>query len=122
MNIKQISTNSVIPIEPKQKAEANSRAVETHDRDANGRQESTEKENKRHLSDVEFQEALKVLEENPGLKSNNLSIKIEQKDDCKVVIIVDAAGTVVRRLSESQLWASTRDKDRATGRILDKAM
>lgn len=122
MNIKQISNHSVVPLEPKQKVEANSRTVEAHDRDANGRQEAPEKEMKRHLSEVEFQEALKVLSEDPGLKSNQLKIHVEQKDDCRVVIISDQAGNVVRRLSEAQLWASTREKDRSTGRILDKAM
>ena len=122
MNIKQISTHSVIPLEPKQKVEANSRTVEANDRDANGRQENQEKEPKRHLSEVEFQEALKILSEDAGLKANQLLIHVEQKDDCRVVIISDQSGQVVRRLSEAQLWASTRDKDRATGRILDKAM
>ena len=34
----------------------------------------------------------------------------------------DPKGEIVRRLSEAQLWTATRDKDRHTGKILDKAM
>jgi uncharacterized FlaG/YvyC family protein len=122
MNIKSVAPNPVIPLEPKQKVDGNSRTVSTQDRDANGRQEQKEPEIKRHLSQEEFDEALKALEETSGIKSNNLTIRVEMKDDCRVVVIADSTGKVVRRLSESQLWTATRDKDRQTGKILDRAM
>jgi len=122
MNIKNIHTAPILPIDPKQRVEGKPRAKETGDRDANGRREQAEAEIKRHLSEQEFDDALKVLAENPGLKANNLTIKVEVQDDCRVILILDPHGAVVRRLSEAQLWTATRDKDRQTGKFLDKAM
>ncbi len=122
MNIKTVSTIPILPIDPKPRIDANSRAVGTTDRDANGRQDQQQQELKRHLSQQEFDDALKALEDHPGLKSNNLTLKVETKDDCRIIYVIDGAGKVVRRLSEAQLWSATRDKDRQTGKILDKAM
>lgn len=121
MNIKTVISSPILPIDPKPRIDGKSRTQATADRDANGRQQQ-ETELKRHLTQQEFDEALKALEENPGLKANNLTIKVETKDDCRVILIIDAAGAIVRRLSESQLWLATRDKDRQTGKFLDKAM
>lgn len=122
MNIKTVVSSPILPIEPKQRVEGNARTKESSDRDANGRQEQTQPELKRHLNQEEFDEALRALGENPGLKANGLTIKVESKDDCRVILILDPHGNVVRRLSETQLWSATRDKDRATGKFLDKAM
>ena len=122
MNIKAVLPNPVTPIEPKKRIDANSRTQASGDRDADGRQQQAEQESRRHLSDQELQEAIKAIEETPGLKANNLTVKVETKEDARVIYIVDVNGDIVRRLSEAQLWASSRDKDRATGKILDKAM
>jgi hypothetical protein len=122
MNIKTVSSSPIVPLEPKQKAEGNSRTVGTADRDADGRGSQREQELKRHLKPEELEEALKILSESPGLKSNQLTVRVEQKEDCRVIYIEDPGGNIVRRLSESQLWAATRDKDRTVGKILDKAM
>lgn len=122
MNIKNINVAPVLPIDPKQRIEGGVRTQGATDRDADGSQHRGESELKRHLSQQEFDDALKLLQDNPGLKANNLTIKVELKDDCRVILILDPQGGIVRRLSESQLWASTRDKDRQTGKILDKAM
>lgn len=122
MNIKNVSISSVIPIDPKQRVDGNVRTQSSADRDANGRREQKEEEQKRNLTQQEFDDALKVLTAHPGLKANDLIIKVEVEDSVRVILIVDPEGKVVRRLSESQLWSATRDKDRQTGRILDKAM
>lgn len=122
MNIKSVLPNPVPAIDPKQKVEKNVRAQSSTDRDADGRRDSAEKEQKRNLSQQEFDEALKALENLPGLKSSNLSIKVETVGEIRTVLIVAPDGKIVRRLSESQLWAATRDQDRKTGTILDKAM
>ena len=121
MNIKGVNTSPILPVDPKQRVEG-TRTQSAADRDANGRREQGEGETKRHLNQQEFDDALKVLENLPGLKANHLTIKVEQKDDCRTILILDPSGKVVRRLSEHQLWAATRDKDRQTGKILDKAM
>ncbi len=122
MNIKSVVPQPVSPIEPKARVKDRVQTEMSTDRDANGRQESGEGELKRNLSDQEFDDAIKVLQDLPGLKSNDLTIHIELKDDCRVVLVLDPEGQIVRRLSESQLWQATRDKDKHTGRILDKAM
>lgn len=122
MNIKTVTTNPMMPVDPKPKVEGKARAQSSTDRDANGRRDQPEPEIKRHLSEQEFDEALKVLADHPGLKANDLVIKVEVQEDHRVVLILDPDGKIVRRLSESQLWSATRDKDRQTGRILDKAM
>lgn len=109
-------------IEPKARVQEKVSPEMTPDREGNGRREQTEPEIKRNLSEQEFDDAIKVLEEFPGLKSNDLHIKVEESEGIRTVLVVDSNGKVVRRLSEAQLWAATRDKDRQTGRILDKAM
>ena len=122
MNIKGVISFPVPAVEPKNRVEGRTRAQASTDRDADGRREQAEPGVKRHLSDEELADAIKVLEQHPGLKANNLTIKVEQKDDCRVILILDPQGQVVRRLSENQLWSATRDKDRTTGKFLDKAM
>lgn len=122
MNIKTVVTNPILPVEAKKRIDGNSRSQATTDRDANGRQDGAQQELKRHLTQQEFDDAIKILEETPGLKTNSLIIQIETKDDCRVVNITDASGNIIRRLSESQLWTATRDKNKQTGKILDKAM
>jgi hypothetical protein len=122
MNIKNVVTAPILPVDPKNKVEGNARAKASTDRDANGQRQQPEPELKRHLTQQEFDDAIKALGETPGLKSNNLSIKVEVQGDHRVIYIVAPDGQIVRRLSESQLWAATRDKDRQTGKFLDKAM
>jgi hypothetical protein len=122
MNIKNINTAPVLPLDPKPRVEGNVRTQGSTDRDANGRRDNQEQEQKRHLTQQEFDDALKILGEHPGLKANDLVIKVESHEDARVILILDPQGKIVRRLSESQLWSATRDKDRQTGRILDKAM
>lgn len=122
MNIKSVISFPVPAVEPKPRIDGRARTQASTDRDANGQREHAEPEIKRHLSDDEFADAIKVLEATPGLKANNLTVKVETKDDCRVILIIDPQGQVVRRLSENQLWSATRDKDRQTGNFLDKAM
>ena len=122
MNIKTVTPNPVLPLDQSKKVEGKVRAQGSTDRDADGRRQHQEPEIKRHLTQQEFDDALKALGEHPGLKANHLVIKVEVHEDARVVLIVDPEGKIVRRLSESQLWLATRDKDRQTGRILDKAM
>jgi hypothetical protein len=122
MNIKSVGTPPILPLDPKNRVEGNARAKGSADRDADGKREQKEQELKRHLTQQEFDDAIKLLEDLPGLKANNLTIKVEVEGDHRVIFIVDSTCKVVRRLSESQLWAATRDRDKQTGRILDKAM
>ncbi|MBX3021087.1 MAG: hypothetical protein KF799_05365 [Bdellovibrionales bacterium] len=122
MNIKGLNNfTPVSGLDSKQRVEG-ARTQNTGDRDGNGRREQAEPELKRHLGQQEFDDCIKALGEMPGLKANNLSIKVEVESDVRIVLIIDPTGKIVRRLSEAQLWSATRDKDRQTGKILDKAM
>lgn len=122
MNIKTVANIPIQQIEPKRRVDGNAKLQDTTERDANGQQEKSQGELKRHLTQQEFDDAIKALEETPGLRANNLSIKVISREDHRVIEIHDGLGQVVRRLSEAQLWAATRDKDKQTGKFLDKAM
>lgn len=122
MNIKNVVTGPLLPIDPKNRVESGVRTKGSAERDANGKRESSADEGKRQLTDQEFEEALKALKDLPGLKANDLSVRIEVSETGRTIFIEDLNGKVIRRLSEGQLWLATRDKDKQTGTILDKAM
>lgn len=122
MNIKGFFTNPFPASVGTEKVSNKLKMQETVDRDADGRRQHQEEEIKRHLTDEEFQSALKTLEKHPGLVANNLTIKVQEIEDQRIVLIQDSQGNVVRRLSESQLWSAIQAFDRKTGSILDKAM
>lgn len=121
MNIRSVLPQiSTTPIETR-RVDTEVKTQQSADRDANGRQEQAEQETKRHLTEEEFAECLKALENLPGLQSNDLQIRYETKGDQRIVLIVDRDDRVVRRFSESDLWLVTRNLDRNTGNIFDKA-
>jgi hypothetical protein len=122
MNIKGL-TPSLIHLDPRVKTDAKDalRLKNSGDRDANGQRQQPEPERKNHLSDEEFEAALKTLGENPGVAQNHLQIRVEKLPDCRIVYVEDLSGKVVHRLSEADLWLVTREKDRPTGKILDKS-
>lgn len=94
----------------------------TSDRDADGRRERPTPEPKSRLKQEEFDEAIKVLAEIPGLKMHNLLIRVQIEGEQRITFILDPDGQTVRRLTEAQLWSATRTKDRPTGSILNKAL
>ncbi len=121
MNIKSVHTPPIIPIDPKRPINGHVKAEHSTERDANGRRERDQDEPKRHLSEEEFADAINYLKSLPSLRSGELSIRVESLDGRRIALILDSTGSVVRRLSEADLWMSCQDKDRATGRILDRA-
>ncbi len=122
MNIKNVISTPILPIDSTKRIEGGVRTQKSTDRDANGQQQGQEQEKKEHLNQQEFDDALQALESHPGLKANNLTVQVNNLDGVRVILVLDPEGNTVRRLSEGQLWLATRDKDRQTGRILDKAM
>ena len=124
MNIKSLNINlTSINDTPRATATAGPKTENSSaDRDADGRRDRGAALEKSTLNDQEFDDALKILMETPGLKANNLTVEVEVGDAARVVLILAPDGSVVRRLTESQLWAATRDKDRATGTMLNKKM
>lgn len=123
MNIKGFFTNPLPQVTSSERTSEKMRLQESADRDADGRRERNPgEEPKNHLTDEEFKQALDSLAKHPGIVANNLTIRVEQQDDYRVVFVEDKDGNIVRRLSESQLWASLIAHDKKTGTILDKAM
>lgn len=122
MNVRNV--NPQIPLQPTERitrADGDVKTQASADRDANGRQEQAEQESKRHLSDEEFDECLKSLENLPGLQSNELTIRYETSGDKRIVYIEDKEGKTIRRFSDSDLWLVTRNLEKNTGHIFDKA-
>ena len=122
MNIKGLNP-TLAALEPRTRVEGkeNVRLQDSGDRDADGRRQDAEPEPKRHLTDLEFELAIKTLKEHQGVVAHGLIIRVETHEDTRVIFIEDQTGKVIRRLSESDLWLVTREKNRATGQILDKA-
>lgn len=122
MNVKSL-TPSLAALDPKYKTEGKDgvRLKDSGDRDADGRRQQPEPENKRHLNQEEFDQALAALKQNSAIVSHNLQIRVEMQGDHRVVYIEDITGKVVRRLSEADLWIVTQKTERPTGKILDKA-
>ena len=122
MNVKSL-TPSLAALDPKYRTEGkdNVRLKDSGDRDADGRRQQPEPENKRHLNQEEFDEAFAELKQNSAVVAHNLQLRVETQGDHRVVYIEDLQGKVVRRLSEADLWTVTRQNNRPTGKILDKA-
>ncbi|MGE0763294.1 MAG: hypothetical protein AB7N80_08450 [Bdellovibrionales bacterium] len=122
MNVKSLTPN-LSALDPRLRTEAkdNVRLQNSGDRDADGRRQQNEPEHKRHLNESEFETALETLKKNAAVTAHNLQIRVEQHEDHRVIFIEDRAGQVIRRLSEADLWLVTRENDRPTGKILDKA-
>jgi predicted DNA binding CopG/RHH family protein len=128
MDIKGI-VRSIMPLTQSAQAvseKRRSQAGSASDRDANGRQEQAEEQPKRHLTDEEVTESMKFIENLPGVKDNRLTVRLEEKDGIKVVYVEDAAGKVVRRLSEVDLGALLKQKNSAkpkqSGNLLNRAI
>ena len=122
MNIRSVNPQlGVLPSETRQRVDGEVKTQASADRDANGRQENTEGEAKRNLTPEEFDQCLKALENLPGLQSNDLQIRVETKDNQRIVFIEDKEGHIVRRFSEADLWLATRNLEKHTGHIFDKA-
>jgi uncharacterized FlaG/YvyC family protein len=94
--------------------------VSSEDRDANGQRKEDEP-SKDPLSEHELKKAHEYLENLTGLKTNGLTLEIEQSGNYKIFLIKDATGQVVRRIVEWELRALIADKDKPTGQIFDKA-
>lgn len=124
MNIKGI-TPQIIPLDQRPKVDE-ARSVKTQhstERDADGRRQQEEEESRRNLTDEDFNQAIEKLKEHPGIKANQLLVRVDHPEPGRrVVYIEDVKGHIVRRLSEADLWRVTHDRDQTRGQIIDKAM
>ena len=93
-----------------------------NDREGDGQTSSGEDQRRRHLSPEEITEAVKYLEELPGVKENNLTVRVAQADGITVVYIEDREGKVVRRIPESEIGLLTSNRQKKSGHLLNKAL
>ncbi len=122
MDIKGIVRN-ILPfgITKPTEAKATSTTDADNDREGNG-QAAGEEKKRRQLTADELQEAVKYLESLPGVKENNLTVHLEQKNDISVVYVQDREGKVVRRIPESELTSLLSNRQKKSGNLLNKAM
>lgn len=123
MNIKSVSA-AITALEAKAKSDVKDVKTDAShkDRDGNGRQEREEAPRKFRLTDEEINRVLNYLRELPGIKNNNLVVRLDSSSATRVVYIQDLKGNVIRRIPEPELSLLSQDQDKKTGQIFDKAM
>ncbi len=125
MDIKSVF-RQVVPFQSPRSAAADpSKATtmeNTADREPQGEAGEKGGRSRRDLTPEEIDEAVLVLKALAGVVNNGLLIRVETTDGITVVYIEDASGKVVRRIPTSELSALTKDRDKKTGHLLNKAM
>jgi uncharacterized FlaG/YvyC family protein len=125
MDIKGIA-RSLIPISsPKSASETASTHTKmdaNNDREGNGQASDGEQQKRRRLTQEEWADAIKYLEGLAGVKDNNLTIRIEVKDDITVLFVEDRDGKVVRRIPESEVASLTANREKKSGHLLNRAI
>jgi uncharacterized FlaG/YvyC family protein len=123
MDIKGIARN-IIPLSTvtkKDDAKAKSKLDTDNEKEGNGQAEG-ENQKRRQLTPEQVQDAIQYLENLPGVKENNLSIRLVAENGITVVFIEDRDGKVVRRIPEAELYALTHNRAKPSGHLLNKAM
>jgi uncharacterized FlaG/YvyC family protein len=123
MNIKGI-VNNLIPIDFFKTDLRKTR--NTADRDPQqGGDGGGETPQRHQFTDQELDEVLKHLRELPGVKVNNLQIRVEKTENRVVVFVEDVTGKVVRRIPDTELWFLMKSRSTTVGdrgNLLNKAL
>ncbi len=122
MNIRSV-TNPILP--PEINRVGTARDVKTgtssEDRDANGRREQNQEQNKNPLSEEEMKKARDYLEGLTGLKANGLSIEVSDSNGVKFFLIKNDQGQVIRRIFDWEMRLLIGETDKKVGQIFDKS-
>lgn len=131
MDIKHI-VRTVIPFanssaqETKEAKEAASSRLTTEDtaeREGNGQSASDDQKKRRNLTQEELDEAVQYLASLPGLKDNNLTVRLERNaEGIPSILVMDGTGRVVRRIPESEISTLSANKEKKSGHLLNRAM
>lgn len=123
MNIKGVVGN-LIPIDMLRKPESRKKAAQTQDRDPGQGEGHGGSEPEQHrFTDQELQEVLSILKENPGIKTNNLQLRVERNQGRVVVFVEDPQGKIIRRIADTELWVIYKSKSQSSrGTLLNKAL
>ncbi len=123
MDIKGIIRN-VIPMgaAKSDEAKAKSKTDADNDREGNGQEGSGGEHQRRKLTPEELKDAVKYLEDLPGIKDHNLTVKLESSNDVIIVYVQDRDGRIVRRIPESELSLLTSNREKKSGHLLNRAL
>jgi uncharacterized FlaG/YvyC family protein len=127
MDIKNIGRN-ILPFTPKSVKDADGvgarvKAETTDDRDANGQMAGEQKKKQAPVTTEELEEAIKYLEELPGVKDHLLAVRIERNDEgIPSILVVDRTGKIVRRIPESEIGQILLNREKKSGHLLNKAL
>jgi len=94
---------------------------ESTDRDANGRRERSDEQERRELNPQELEAVIRNLKKLPGVKEKSLQVLAKEVNGKDIVFIQDLKGNVVRRMPANELVHLIVDKDKTTGNLLNKA-
>ncbi len=123
MDIKSVLRQSwPFNVQSPNKVDKRARTSETGDREGNGQSQQEEQKPKRNLTPEELKEAVTYLEALEGVKMNNLKIRLDSTDGITVVYIEDQDGKLVRRIPEAELNLLTKNRQKKSGNLLNKAM
>jgi uncharacterized FlaG/YvyC family protein len=123
MDIKALARN-ILPFNALKANEAKNTRTKTdanNDREGNGQSQSEEHKRK-PLTPEEVTDAVKYLESLPGIKDNNLTVRLSTVDGLVVIFIEDRDGKTVRRIPEAELGALTANRQKKSGHLLNKAL
>lgn len=123
MNIKGVVGN-LIPVEFIKRTERNEKTQSSQDRDPQQSGGGGKEPEQHRFTEEELKEAINYLKENPGIKSNNLQLRVEHNQSRVTVFVEDIYGKVVRRISDTELWAMVKAKSLQSerGALLNKAL
>ena len=126
MNVKSVTPN-LVPLEGVVKNDSAERVrfQDTADRDANGKQEHSQKEEESHrFSEEDWQEAIEKLKKLSSVEKNNLKVVDFSEGERRFVKFLSPTDEVIRRLNENEVWLALKNADLETpkGQLLDKAL
>jgi len=104
MNIRSLSNPAQVLAKDRIEASKSIKSDETSEREANGQQTHSDGENHRPLSETELQDVIKKLEDNEGVKQNNLAVKHRVENNQNIIVIESPEGQLVRRFVERDLF------------------
>ncbi len=115
--------NPILPVDLKRVGSAREVRTDTgsQERDADGRRDRNEEQNKNPLNEEEMKKAKEYLDNLAGLKSNDLTMELAPAGDLQVFLIKNHEGQVIRRILEWEMRLLISDKDKKVGHIFDKA-
>jgi uncharacterized FlaG/YvyC family protein len=118
MNIK--SVGQVQPPFEIRNVDKNKRTEASADRDPQQDQGRGEEAPRRNLSEQELLAAVEHIKQVPGIKDNNLTVRLVREDGIVLVFIEDPSGKIIRRIPETELATISKNK-KDKGNILDRA-